>query len=47
MSDRLWDLCITLRRETVAIYGHPDPGAIQDVWDEIFDILLGNAPRHE
>lgn len=29
----------TIRNETIPLPGHPDPGALQDCWDEVFELL--------
>ena len=29
----------TIHKETAPIYGHPNPGAIADLWDEVYDTI--------
>ena len=33
------DILETIKRETVPMEGHDDPGAIQDCWNEVFERL--------
>lgn len=42
MDLRVLDLIKSLRRETMPIEGHSDPGAIQDTWDELIDIVTAS-----
>lgn len=36
---KLVDVLRTIQRETRPIDGHPDPGAIEDCWNEVFEAL--------
>jgi len=36
---KLVDLLMTIQRETQPIDGHPDPKAINDCWNEVFETL--------
>lgn len=39
MDLRILDLIKTLRQETSPVEGHDDPGAVQDAWDELIELV--------
>jgi len=36
---KLVDILQTIRNETQPIDGHPDPGALDDCWNEVFETI--------
>jgi hypothetical protein len=43
---RLRDILTAIQNETQPLSNHPDPGAINDCWNEVFD-LLPTSPNNQ
>lgn len=37
----LREILLTIKQETQPIDGHPDPGALEDCWNEVFEVIAG------